>query len=882
MSPPRNDIPSIPDSVPADLRRPLARIREEMQALLGFRGSDPAIRSSNAASALGSVIEDLLLPGDGGSGTGEPDLTPPPSPESFTALAGINNVFLSWSGINYTQGHGNKQTLIYGVQKDPDDPTLPVFGDAQLLGTAPHALTFFALTSDPHRRWHLWLKFESVDGIQSVDPTGGVNGVTATTGQDVRRLIDALSQAAEDPLFPYSRFTLRGGLINVADDDGNFSPVFNIVTTPFTQNGVSVPVGVYISDAFIANGTITTAMIGNAMIDDAKVATLSAAKFTGGEMRVGSFLQSTNYTSGASGTGFRIAADGTAELQAAYIRGQLAASQINARGLSILDPAGNVIVNAGATPKISPSVLVDDGSGLTIGNLALRGSVKAQASAYVFLAAGSGTTFTPSNIIVSRVLGGGLTTSNSTTTWAVVTGTLTGSLTVLNTTTGAPPSIEPSEMGTDAVTLRCTVTHTATGQTFTDDITILKSRDAVSGYLDNEAIALVANSSGTIASYSGASGRFRLVNASGEITVSGGNPAFSVTAHSGFTHSFPTLTGISVDSAGNYSVTSNVADGSDLATVTIRATYTDPLGATKTVDRVFKITKAKQGGTGPTGERGTLTGYGTASSWIDTTARDVIWQLLGNAGSAPSNAHLRIPDTVTLSNGTNFAETRFWSGSSWIAPGLVVNGNLLVTGTVGANALAANSVTATKIAAGEVSADKISSSATVTAGGVGFALGNTSVTIGGLSGAALFRSTSNARWGLLVTNESNISGAGGIGAGVINGSSYAGTFVNATDSTFSVHRTVAQLAQNERAGSFRNNVGPGFTSAQSEVWLAETDYAIQIVTGKLRIDGQRNTTSGGGAVTYVNLPTGSGAATQQWLAVTLDGVAGWIPFVPQV
>lgn len=328
---------------------------------------------------------------------------------------------------------------------------------------------------------------------------------------------------------------------------------------------------------------------------------------------------------------------------------------------------------------------------------------------------------------------------------------------------------------------------------------------------------------------------------------------------------------------------SSVSDAADVATVTMRATYTDPLGATKTVDRVFKITKAKQGGTGSTGERGTLTGYGTASSWSDTTARDVIWQLLGNAGSAPSNAHLRVPDTVTLSNGTNFAETRFWSGSSWIAPGLVVNGNLLVTGTVGANALAANSVTAAKIAAGEVSADKISSSATVTAGGVGFALGNSTVTVAGLSGAAMFRSTSAGRWGLLVTNEAFTTGAGGIGAGVVNGGSYAGTFVNSGDATFNAnHRSTVQLANNNEAGYFAKQTSSTNQTTLSEVKLAENGNAVRILKGMLRIDGSRNTTSGGGAVTYVNLPTGSGAATQQWLAVNLDGVAGWIPFVPQV
>jgi chemotaxis protein histidine kinase CheA len=49
-------------------------------------------------------------------------------------------------------------------------------------------------------------------------------------------------------------------------------------------DGVSVPQGVYITDAFIRNGTIVTAMIGNATITDAKITTLNAEKITTGSL----------------------------------------------------------------------------------------------------------------------------------------------------------------------------------------------------------------------------------------------------------------------------------------------------------------------------------------------------------------------------------------------------------------------------------------------------------------------------------------------------------------------------------------------------------------------------------------------------------------------
>jgi len=55
-----------------------------------------------------------------------------------------------------------------------------------------------------------------------------------------------------------------------------------IVTAATTLNGVAVPAGVYIQEAYIRNGAIVNAKIGNAAIDDAKIANLSAGKITAG------------------------------------------------------------------------------------------------------------------------------------------------------------------------------------------------------------------------------------------------------------------------------------------------------------------------------------------------------------------------------------------------------------------------------------------------------------------------------------------------------------------------------------------------------------------------------------------------------------------------
>jgi hypothetical protein len=150
---------------------------------------------------------------------------------------------------------------------------------------------------------------------------------------------------------PTSEFIVRSDKFAIASPSGpGITPAepFFVRTTPATINGVSVPTGVYIKDAFIQNGTITSAKIGNAAIDtakitdaaivDAKVDSLSAVKIT---------------------TGF-LSAD---RIQA----GSITADKIDTRGLSIKDAAGNIILAAG-TPLATTNI-----SGL--GTLATANSV---------------------------------------------------------------------------------------------------------------------------------------------------------------------------------------------------------------------------------------------------------------------------------------------------------------------------------------------------------------------------------------------------------------------------------------------------------------------------------------------------------------------------
>ena len=92
------------------------------------------------------------------------------------------------------------------------------------------------------------------------------------------------------------------------------------------------------------------------------------------------------------------------------------------------------------------------------------------------------------------------------------------------------------------------------------------------------------------------------------------------------------------------------------------------------------------GGTGATGQRGSGEFYTTGSSWSDATANAAVYAVYPTGGNING-------DTVTISNGTNYAMTKFWNGSAWVAPGTVLDGNLLVSGTVSAAKINANGLT---------------------------------------------------------------------------------------------------------------------------------------------------------------------------------------------
>jgi hypothetical protein len=136
------------------------------------------------------------------------------------------------------------------------------------------------------------------------------------------------------------------------------------------------------------------------------------------------------------------------------------------------------------------------------------------------------------------------------------------------------------------------------------------------------------------------------------------------------------------------------------------------MGAGFSVTKIFTLTKARSGtngtngtngtdgndgndgtngtnGTnGAAGERGSKHFYASGTSWSDATA---------NSAVTAAGLTKVLLDQVTIS-GSNFAETRFWNGTSWLTITQVIDGNLLVNGTVAAAAIVAGNIAAINIA----------------------------------------------------------------------------------------------------------------------------------------------------------------------------------------
>lgn len=195
---------------------------------------------------------------------------------------------------------------------------------------------------------------------------------------------------------PFSSFVVRADRFSISSPNGpGITPVtpFIVTTTSQTIDGTTVPAGVYIDGAYIKGGTIKGSAIEAGTITGTKLIDVSADKITGAALQATSYIESAAYIPGTQG--WKIHANGTAEFAAASIRGQLTASQIDTRGLTIKDANGTVLFGSG-TP-LSYSSLTGTP---VLGALAYQNTVSVSASNV----SGLGSLATQNNVDWSTVI----------------------------------------------------------------------------------------------------------------------------------------------------------------------------------------------------------------------------------------------------------------------------------------------------------------------------------------------------------------------------------------------------------------------------------------------------------------------------------------------
>jgi hypothetical protein len=113
----------------------------------------------------------------------------------------------------YTQGGGHQRTVVYGKIRLPGAP-VPTYADADVKIVTEFTGSVTSFATEPATTWHFWLKWMTNAGVLSELPSGGTSGHVATTGQDVAKLLEALTgELTESQL--YSDLTSR---INLIDD----------------------------------------------------------------------------------------------------------------------------------------------------------------------------------------------------------------------------------------------------------------------------------------------------------------------------------------------------------------------------------------------------------------------------------------------------------------------------------------------------------------------------------------------------------------------------------------------------------------------------------------------------------------------------------------
>jgi hypothetical protein len=266
----------------------LPRVREILEKISGRQNVEDTLVTvgdlveAGVVEVSGPPSAPVLVPGPVVVPEPEVDLTPPPTPTGLAVAAGLTRLIIETDEPTYTAGHGHDRAILYGATYSGTGP-LPTFANAVELKTFLGSITDYVTNTGT--AWHIWVKWQSVDGVLSA-PAGGTNGVTATTGKvgtsDLNDLIITSQKLAAGSVDALSKF------------GAGLEPVYNVATLP-SASGYTGPKTVYNQAdgklyRYVAGAWTTavpttdlTGQVTNAQITDSAV---TAAKIASGAINV--------------------------------------------------------------------------------------------------------------------------------------------------------------------------------------------------------------------------------------------------------------------------------------------------------------------------------------------------------------------------------------------------------------------------------------------------------------------------------------------------------------------------------------------------------------------------------------------------------------------
>lgn len=200
--------------------------------------------------------------------------------------------------------------------------------------------------------------------------------------------------------------------------------------------------------------------------------------------------------------------------------------------------------------------------------------------------------------------------------------------------------------------------------------------NAITAMLDNESYTFAASATGVVTDFSLGESTIKILSGQNDDSA---NWSVSRVNSAGVTSN---LVGKTVSITGFHT-------NNDTGAVTFTATRS----GYPTLTKVFSLSKAKgtsgsgtAGPAGPDGKRGSMTFYiPNRTSWNDSAATT----------AAKYGGGVILNDTVVqYSTTSGFSQTRFWNGSSWVILTQVIDGNLLVNGSIGAEKISVRTITA--------------------------------------------------------------------------------------------------------------------------------------------------------------------------------------------